>query len=74
MQIKRDMIWTTLGWSFIGNFAGILLVQYIESSSNRWKNLRQFQRREGMKIVGFLGVVGMFTYYGYARARQEFVK
>lgn len=26
MQIKRDMIWTTIGWSFIGNFAGILVV------------------------------------------------
>lgn len=26
MQIKRDMIWTTLGWSFIGNFAGVFAV------------------------------------------------
>ena len=26
MQIKRDKIWTTLGWSFIGNFAGVLAV------------------------------------------------
>ena len=33
MQIKRDMIWTTIGWSFIGNFAGVLMVQYIENSS-----------------------------------------
>ena len=40
MQIKRDMVWTTIGWSFIGNFAGIFVVQYIENSSDRWKNLR----------------------------------
>ena len=26
MQIKRDMIWTTIGWSFIGNIAGIFVV------------------------------------------------
>lgn len=27
-----------------------------------------------MKVFGFLGTVGLFTYYGYAKARQEFVK
>jgi hypothetical protein len=69
MQIKRDMIWTTLGWSFIGNFAGILLVQYIESSSQRWRSLRHFQRRESMKVLAFIGAVAGFTYYGYGRAR-----
>lgn len=69
MQIKRDMIWTTLGWSFIGNFAGVLMVQYIENSSNRWRSLRHFRRRETMKIFGFLGAVAAFTYYGYGRAR-----
>jgi hypothetical protein len=26
MQIKRDYVWTILGWSFIGNFAGIGVV------------------------------------------------
>jgi hypothetical protein len=58
-----------LGWSFIGNFAGVLMVQYIENSSNRWKNLRHFRRRETMKVLGFLGTVAAFTYYGYGRAR-----
>jgi hypothetical protein len=31
---------TTLGWSFLGNFAGIIVVKYIEHSGDRWKNLR----------------------------------
>ena len=69
MQVQRDMVWTTIGWSFIGNIFGVAVVQYIERSSNRWKNLRHFKRRETMKVLGFLGTVGMFTYYGYARAR-----
>ena len=74
MQIKRDMIWTTLGWSFIGNFAGILAVGYIEKNSDRWKNLKHVRRREGMKVIVFIGSVLAFTYYGYGRARQEFVR
>ncbi|CDW85469.1 UNKNOWN [Stylonychia lemnae] len=74
MQIKRDMIWTTLGWSFIGNFAGILMVQYIEKSSDRWKTLKHIRKREGMKVVSFIGTVLAFTYYGYGRARQDFVR
>ncbi len=74
MQAKRDFVWTILGWSFIGNFGGVLMVQYIENSSGRWKNLRHFRRREILKVVGFLGTVSAFTYYGYGRARQEFVK
>lgn len=74
MQIRRDLIWTTIGWSFIGNIAGIMLVQYIERSSDRWKNLRHFRRRETLKVLGFMGMVSMFTYYGYGRGRQEFVR
>jgi hypothetical protein len=42
MQARRDFIWTTLGWSFIGNFFGIVLVKYIENSNSRWKNFRHF--------------------------------
>mmetsp|Transcript_39524 Transcript_39524/g.29195 ORF Transcript_39524/g.29195 Transcript_39524/m.29195 type:complete len:96 (+) Transcript_39524:2-289(+) len=42
MQAKRDFIWTTLGWSFIGNFFGILTVQYLEKSLIRWRTLRYF--------------------------------
>ena len=26
MQAKRDFIWTILGWSFIGNFGGVMMV------------------------------------------------
>jgi len=63
------MIWTTLGWSFIGNFAGVLMVQYIENSSDRWRSLRHFRRRETMKVCAFVGAVAAFTYYGYGRAR-----
>jgi hypothetical protein len=74
MQAKRDFVWTILGWSFIGNFGGVMMVQYIEKSSGRWKNLRHFRRREVLKVLGFLGTVSAFTYYGYGRARQEFVR
>ena len=58
----------------MGNVGGVIAVQYIENSSKRWKNLRHFRRREVMKVVGFLGTVAAFSYYGYGRARQEFVK
>lgn len=68
------MIWTTVGWSFIGNFAGVLMVQYIEKRSDKWKTLRHFRKREALKIFSFIGAVGLFTYYGYGRARQEFVR
>lgn len=40
MQIKRDKVWTTLGWSMIGNIAGIGVVRYIEGSSTKFNNLR----------------------------------
>lgn len=26
MQVQRDMVWTTIGWSFIGNIFGIAVV------------------------------------------------
>lgn len=74
MQAKRDFVWTILGWSFLGNIGGVLMVQYIENSSSRWRNLRHFRRREVLKVAGFLGTVAVFTFYGYGRARQEFVK
>jgi hypothetical protein len=46
----------------------------LENSSDRWKSLRHFRRREVLKIAGFVGTVAAFTYYGYGRARQEFVR
>jgi len=42
MQAKRDKVWTTLGWSLIGNIAGIVSVQYIENSNDRWKTIKHF--------------------------------
>lgn len=74
MQAKRDKVWTTIGWSVIGNFAGVAVVQYIESKNDRWKALRHLQRREMMKVAAFLGTVGMFTAYGFGNARQAFIK
>ena len=29
MQAKRDRVWTTLGWSLIGNIAAISMVQFL---------------------------------------------
>lgn len=69
MQIKRDKVWTTLGWSMIGNLAGIGVVRYIEKSSDRYKNMKQFRQREIMKLGAFLATIGMFTLYGYGNAQ-----
>ena len=74
MQAKRDKVWTTIGWSVIGNFAAIGVIQYIETNNTRWKALRTLQRREAMKVFAFLGTVGLFTLYGYGNARQAFIK
>lgn len=74
MQAKRDKIWTTIGWSIIGNIAGIGMVQYIEANNTKWKALRHMQKREVMKVGAFLGTVAVFTIYGYGAARQNFVK
>jgi len=74
MQAKRDRVMTTIGWSIIGNFAGIGVVSYIESSSDRWRSLRFMHRRETMKAMAFVGTVGFFTLYGFGNARQAFVK
>jgi len=68
MQVKRDKVWTTLGWSFIGNIAGVGVVRYIENNSDKYRNLRQFQKREVMKALGFVGTVALFTIYGYGNA------
>lgn len=39
MQIKRDKIWTTLGWSFCGNVFGVGAVRYFEANSEKYKTL-----------------------------------
>ena len=63
------MVWTTVGWSIIGNFAGISVVRYIEKNNDKYKNLRQFKKREYLKVMGFLGTVAAFTMWGYGTAR-----
>jgi len=42
MQIKRDKVWNTLGWSAIGNIAGVGVVRYIEKNSDKYKTLKHF--------------------------------
>ena len=74
MQIKRDKVWTTLGWSIIGNLAGIGAVRYIENNSDKYKSLKHFKKREGMKVLSFLSMVALFTIYGYGNAQQHFVR
>lgn len=69
MQAQRDKVWTTLGWSFIGNIAGIGVVSYIEQNNTKWKSMRYTKRREIMKLGAFVGTVGLFTLYGYGNAR-----
>ena len=68
MQIKRDKVVTTLGWSIIGNLAGIGAVRYIEKNNERYRTLKNFKKREIMKALTFLGMVGIFTIYGYGNA------
>lgn len=60
---------TIVGWSIIGNFAGIAAVQYLEARQNSIKSLRLVNRREFIKVGVFLGTVAAFTYYGYGSAR-----
>ena len=74
MQIKRDKVWTTFGWSAIGNIAGVGIVRYIEKNSDKYRTLRHFKKREVMKVFGFLAAVGIFTLYGYGNAQQHFVR
>ena len=72
MQAKRDKVWTTLGWSFVGNFAGLLAVGTMETTG-RFSSFKFMKRNEMTKAAVFLGCVGMFTLYGYGNARQAFV-
>ena len=74
MQIKRDKVWTTLGWSCIGNIAGVGVVKYLDSNTDRYKTLQHFRKRELMKAGCFLMTVGLFTVYGYGNAKQHFVR
>ena len=70
MQAKRDRVWNTLGWSFIGNVAGIGVVQFLDQRPpKRWAAPRFVKQREMFKVFAFLSTVGMFTIYGFGSAR-----
>lgn len=68
MQLKRDVVWTTVGWSVIGNIFGLGAVSYLERNSDKFRNLKHFRKREGMKVGAFLLTVSLFTMYGYGNA------
>ena len=74
MQIKRDKVMTTLGWSLIGNVAGVGVVRYIEKNNEKYNTLKHIKKREMLKVLGFFGTVSLFTLYGYGAARQHFVR
>ena len=42
MQSKRDKVWNTLGWSVIGNIAGVGVVRFIEKNSDKYRTLKHF--------------------------------
>ena len=69
MQAKRDKVITTIGWSIIGNLAGIGVVQYLDSRADKLSALRLVKRREFIKVGAFIGTVALFTAYGYGNAR-----
>ena len=73
MQCKRDYVWTILGWSFVGNFAGLFVVNMV-GGKDKWANIKYLQKREVFKVAAFLATVGAFTYYGFAKARQQLIK
>lgn len=74
MQAKKDKMFTTLGWSFVGNIFGVVAVRYIEKNNEKYNALRHFQKREMFKAFAFLGTITLFTLYGYGCAQQNFVK
>ena len=75
MQAKRDRVWTTLGWSLIGNIAAISVVQFLDARPpKRWIGARFIKQRETFKVAMFVSTVGLFTIYGFGCARQTFVK
>ena len=70
MQAKRDRVWTTLGWSLIGNIAAISVVQFLMARPpKRWSAPRFVKQREMLNVAAFLTTVGLFTLYGFGKAR-----
>ena len=71
MQAKRDRVWTTIGWSAIGNAVGIAVVRYFDANPlKRYKAQQHLAKREAFKTFAFLGTVALFTLYGFGNARQ----
>jgi len=50
------------------------MVRYIEKNNDKYNSLKHFKKREIMKVFSFLGMVGIFTLYGYGNAQQQFVR
>ena len=70
MQAKRDRVWTTLGWSLIGNIAAISMVQFLMvRPPKRWQAAKYVKQREILNVAAFLSTVGLFTMYGFGSAR-----
>ena len=59
-----------MGWSLLGNIAGISVVRYIEKNSDKYNTFKNFKKREAMKVAGFFMAVAAFTLYGYGSAKQ----
>ena len=75
MQAKRDRVWTTLGYSLIGNIVGIGLVQYLMyKPPRRWAAPRFGKQREMLFFGTFVTTVGFWTLYGFGLSRQTYVK
>ena len=53
MQAKRDIVATTLGWSFIGSLSGAVVVQALDARQSKIKSMRLVGRREFTKVGAF---------------------
>ena len=71
IQLKRDRVWTTVGWSFMGNFVGLLAVSWSSSLGRRWQGPKHKAKRDVLQASIFLGTVLLFTYYGYEIGRAH---
>ena len=75
MQAKRDRVFTTLGWSVIGTFAGIGAMTFFEAYTNRrWKGNRYVKQKDLFRLAVFGSTLGLFTLIGFGNARLTFVK
>ena len=59
---------------FVGNVGGVVGASYFHSNSKRWKSPNVMYKREIAKVAIFFGSVAFFTYYGFGKARQTFIR